>query len=221
MKRIFLILLSVLFSVLSFVTWNNAQTTRQRVPDSSIYGFENGTMGWEAQTYRDSRAIDSVAQSERGVARRGSYALKLFVNLSCGNQNLSKGETFVDVASDTMLGTVGPKNLMNRRISCWIKAPWEAVGEWSNRNGIQLFSKDLQNRGQYSEWHTIAGDEWIEITYSPCTNPTIQQRERGMWTEQGFDPTRIIYVGVKIGCGSSSAARFRGPVYLDCVTWPR
>jgi len=190
-----------------------SQKSSVKKTKSCIYNFETGVMGWKHQTYKDSRAIHSVIQSQKGVAKYGNYSLEALVNLICGDKSLSKGETFVEIASDTLIGAYGPKNLLGKPISCWIKTPWKAVGEWSKPNGIQVFVKDMKNRSQYGEWHNIETDKWFEVIYTPTLKPT-----KGMWTDKGFDPTKITIIGVKIGCGGGSSARFKGKINIDCIS---
>jgi hypothetical protein len=37
--------------------------------------------------------------------------------------------------------------------------------------------------------------------------------------DPGFDPTKIVSVGVKIAAGSGSTATYPGSVYLDEIRW--
>jgi len=187
-------------------SWAASKVPANPNPDRSRYGFESDTMGWKKETYVNSRAVTSVAQSA-DRARLGKHSLKLTVDLRGGHANLSKGEAFVEV--------VPIQNLRGRAITAWVYTPAAAAGDPQRPNGLQLFVKSGQQwDAEYGAWQNIAGDSWQQVTLTPSTSTP-----EGGWKAEGFDPGKIRSVGIKIGAGGGSQARYRGPIYLDAVNW--
>lgn len=215
-----IIILSMMLTLIIVIYSNNciSKSPSPIAKSICIYDFENDLMQWKVQQYKDSRAVQKMTSSTKKF-KTGKHSLELLLNLNCQIDSLSKGEVFIEVASDTLLGKREPRNMLGKTISCWIHAPYDAVGEWSNRNGIQIFCKDINDKSQYSEWNRIQGDIWFEVKYSPTKQPTMDQLNNGFYHEKGFDPSKIILVGVKIACGGGSNAKYKSTVYLDCVSW--
>lgn len=206
-------------------------TLDPNLKDDSQYGFEIRQGDWTVQTYEDSQAVRSIQyvyQPDHPVYL-GQYALQLNVNLVPKDLNLSKGETYVDVVTHPPLdNTVGPYDLSNKAITCWVYLPKEAYS--INNNpwiGLQVFAKDNfagdgGPRAEYGDWTRVAPndvDKWIRITLKPRTFPSPNG-----WIDEkrGFDPTAINVIGVKIGVDDSYAdpsVSYAGPIYVDACTW--
>lgn len=184
--------------------------------DSSKYGFEEKDVFWVAQTYEDSQAVTSVAQSERKMARFGCYSLKLSVDLVGGHNNKSKGETYVDMRYFAPAGVRAPVNLAGVEITAWVFVPGAAAGDPSKPNGVQVFVKDESFKNEYGTWFNLPGytDRWIPIRLTPSKTPPPDG-----FMNPGFDPAKIIVVGVKIGAGTNSTTTYSGPIYVDGVNW--
>jgi hypothetical protein len=178
--------------------------------DMSTYGFETSAQGWRPQTYADSQAIISVAQTTTKT-KFGAGALQCTVNLKAGHANYGKGEAWVDMQTSPPLGVTAPVDLTSATVSVWVYLPATAAGDPSRPNGIQLFFKDKSWKNKYSSWKNIGADlqtdQWSQITVNMATEP---------WAwDDGCDLTQVRAVGVKIGAGDGSVATFSGSIWID------
>ncbi len=201
-----LLAVAVVFFILASSTYKAAS-----YEDTSTYGFETGTMGWVPQPYIDSQGVVDVAQST-DRAKLGRHSLKLSVDLEGGHPNRSKGEAYV---------TIPVQNLEGRPITVWVYVPREALGDPQNPNGIQVFVKDNDRswRSEYGTWWDIIPgrvDSWQQVTLTPGRSAPLDG-----YMAPGFDPTQIRAVGVKVAIGEKSVAKYRGPIYMDAVDWPK
>ncbi|MBN1394188.1 MAG: hypothetical protein JW959_04125 [Pirellulales bacterium] len=180
---------------------------------SARFGFESGTMKWIAQDYKDSRACVRVTRSEK-KAHSGKSSLAVVMDLVGGDPNKSKGEVWINLKDNPPAGAKAPVNLVDRTLKAWVLAPGGAHGERSRPNGFQLFVKDVNWKSFYGSWENTVEERWVQLSLSP--QPWARQ---GEYVDEGFDPSRIIAIGVKMACGDGSAARFAGEIYLDDVDW--
>lgn len=185
------------------------------IPTTIGYGFESGnTTGWQAEIQEPgSLAVSAVSASDE-AAKLGVYSLKLSVNLVGGDASKSKGEVYIDLRYNQQLGLKGPVDMDGVRTTCWVLAPPEAVGDPQSPNGIQVFVKDINWKGEYGAWTNIVGGSWFQVSLAPSAS-----KPEGGYIDVGFDPTNIVSVGVKIAAGSKSTATYVGPVYLDEFRW--
>ena len=198
-------------------------STKQGQPKSK-FDFESGTQGWIYQTWDDSQGVIRVEQTS-AKAKTGNYSLHLDCNLIGGSRTNSKGEAFIDLRPNPPDGVSIPANLTNKEITCWVYIPSNsAIGDPHRPNGIQFFSKSVANLGtpnekwsaQYGSWNNLLGrtGSWFEITYKPGLENPIYG-----YTEPGFDPSKIVVMGVKIATGTGSTATFKGSVFIDDIAW--
>jgi hypothetical protein len=174
------------------------------------YGFEEQPLTWKRQYQGDSAGVASVARST-DQARTGSFSLKLLMDLDGDDlKKRSKGEVFVEIEQ---------QNLEGKEISVWVYVPdWEAIGDPSKPNGIQVFAKDVNWNGEYGTWWNIEGEDigkWRKYILIPS-----KQEPEGGYMAEGFDPTQIRSIGLKIGVGGGSKAKYGGAIYIDDVDWP-
>jgi hypothetical protein len=181
-----------------------SQVTR---PAKSAYSFETGAMGWVAQTYKDSQACIRVEWSTEAYYD-GNHSLKCIMELIGGDDHNSKGEIWIDISKKPLVG------MNNRTVTAYILAPSGSSGVLTDPNGFQLFVKDSSWKAEYGPWTPVIEGEWVSISLvvSP-TEPT------GGYMEPGFDPNKIFAIGVKMGAGGGSMARFNGNIYIDAVDW--
>jgi hypothetical protein len=178
-----------------------------------VYGFETDAMKWEVQTYIDSRAFKSISwTNERAI--EGKFSIKVMANLIGDDKENSKGEAFVDLRYNALKDKKGPLNLSNKLVKAYIFVPEGAYGERNRPNGLQVFAKDSGWRSIYGSWINLQENEWNEVVLKIDTNAP-----SGGYISEGFDPTQIIVIGVKMGTGSGSTATYNGPIYIDGVTW--
>ena len=186
-----------------------------------MYGFELRDREWVHQTYKDSQAVIGVSRVGAPV-HAGDYALQMDVNLMPFDDHISKGEAFVDVIAFKPLdNSVGPYDMHNSTITCWMYLPHEAYAvNDSPWIGFQVFAKDEQSRNEYGSWrrvHVTHVDQWLRVQLSPRPFPPPDGH-----MDEGFDPSIISYIGVKIGVDeyySKAGTGYRGPVFVDSCSW--
>lgn len=179
--------------------------------DTSRYGFEKeGEILWKKQKEDEkSRAVIDLKQSPKGIARAGCHSLRLIVDLVGEHPNNSKGEAYVNLSD--------PIDLENVDISVRVRYPKAAVGNPSFPNGAQVFVKDKNYNGEYGTWLAFDEDlagKWVELKLKPSKNGA----DVG-FMKPGFDPTKIMMVGIQIAAGGGSTACYSGPIYIDAINW--
>jgi hypothetical protein len=215
--------------VVPFTAWSTAHhdevaigSAPAQTSDTTValrYDFETGNMGWVAQDYIKSQACNEVEQSAE-KSRDGDYSLKCFMNLVGGDEKLSQGETFVEMFKNPPIGLSAedfPLDLRDCTITILVYVPTGAIGDPSSPNGLQVFVKDSDFRSEYGTWRDIKPDkqdQWIEVQLPVSATEPI-----GGYMDKGFDPSQIIIVGVKMGAGGKSEAKYDRPIYIDSVTW--
>lgn len=201
--------LSSTATALAMIIQSQTPAPTSGCPDSSKYGFESADVTWKPQTWEDSQAVTAVSQSEKNTARFGCYSLKLIVDLVAGDPNKSKGETYVDMLVSPPAEETVPVNLDGKEITVWMYMQEGAAGSPSEPNGVQVFVRDSNFRSEYGPWLNLVGntERWIPVKLTPSK------------LDNGFDPTNIIVVGVKIGAGGGSKTTYRGTIYVDGVNW--
>jgi hypothetical protein len=180
---------------------------------SSRYSFEDGPMGWIPQDYEDSKACVQVLQSDE-TAKEGLYSLKMLMDLVGGDTHKSKGEAWVNMLGNPPSGETIPVDLTNRTVTAWVYAPQGSTGDRSKPNGFQVFVKDEEWNSEYGPWKDAVEGQWVQISLTVSTS----EPPNG-YMARGFDPSRIVAVGVKMGSGGGSTAKFDGAVYIDAVDW--
>jgi hypothetical protein len=174
------------------------------------YGFE---YQWVAQDYDDSQACTQVSFSDERHFD-GSCSLKMMMNLVPGDKHKSKGEALVDMRTSPPMGEHIPVSMLGRTVTAWIYAPWGARGEPDKPSGFQVFVKDTNGKSEYGPWHNVREGEWFKVSLN--VSPYTPKPED---MQSGFDPSRIVVVGVKMAAGDGSKEKYNGPVFVDAVDW--
>ena len=187
------------------------------------------------------RAI-TTARPERG---RG--ALELMVDLRGGHLTHCTGEVFVDLRYHPPQGRghccrhivpAAPLDLRGATVTARVFTPRGSEGPVDSPNGLQLFLKSVQERGEppgagtgppslttsqaeawrdyYGNWRDIEAPGWNPLTLNPDIEPRYGYRD------PDFNATRIGLLGLKIGAGRISTERFTGTLWVDdvTITWP-
>ena len=142
------------------------------------------------------------------------------MDLVGGNhESHSKGEAFVDLRTNPPTGMNKSDfyDLTDQTITCWVYAPTGSGGAPDSLNGFQIFVKDAGDKSEYGTWHNIEQENtWFPITLTPST-----QGSGGVFIDPGFDPARIVRLGVLIGAGgrSTDQVKYSGPIYIDACNW--
>jgi outer membrane biosynthesis protein TonB len=191
------------------------------------FSFESSEMGWKSQEGDYMRAVTSVSRSFV-QAKEGRASLELKMQLfggsgenHYGNYNYSGDDVIVDMRYSRPSGVVAyaPYDLTDKTIMCWVYAPPGSGGIPDSPNSLQLFVKDANLRrrdgtrvditpGREGTWFLIALDLRARVPGDEYEDP-------------GFDPTRIILLGVKISAGEESTDQmwYEGPILLDACDW--
>jgi hypothetical protein len=176
-----------------------------KVAPISEFNFESDVIGWMAQTYPGSEACIAVSTSQEH-ARTGTQSLKLDLDLIADDQHKSNGEAFATLASAS--------DFAGRTVTAWVYAPKGSRGSDSHPNGFQLFVKDKQWHSEYGTLKDIPEDQWVELSLVVGT----AKPENG-WVDADFNPQQAQAVGIKIVAPAGSQNSYKGPVYLDDVSW--
>ncbi|MFH0771901.1 MAG: hypothetical protein V1933_04715 [Candidatus Omnitrophota bacterium] len=162
-----------------------------------ISSINFNSLYWRTQKYSDSKAIVSVSKDT--VENQWKIAADFNSRVS-GHYN---GEALLDLRYD-IPGFVweGPLNLEGKPLKFKIKVPQGFVtGSGAYSNFAQVFVKNENYACQYGQcFYITQAETWYEITLAP-------QRDylAGGWTSSGFDPTKIVQIGIKLYKGNSSS----------------
>jgi hypothetical protein len=185
-------------------------------PVKSKYSFENALNGWIPQTFPNAMACIKASQSDE-KAKDGQYSLKLDMDLIGGDEHKNQGEAWVDMRNFPPLNATSqfqPIDLTNYTITMWVYAPSGSIGNNSKPNGFQVFVKDINYKSNYSSWTNVMENQWVELSLTVSASA-----EENGYVNQGFDPSQIIIIGIKMGSGGGSTSAFQGSVYIDKVDW--
>jgi hypothetical protein len=189
----------------------------RHVPETK-YGFEDGPMGWRPeQNADDTLACYDIAQSEER-AREGYYSLKIDLDLDGRDPGRGKGEVRVIIAEYPPDEDELPLDLTGRTITAWVYAPRGLRGDEQGPSGYQIFVKSVKDgswKGAlYSSWRNVIEGQWIQLRLKVSTTP-----ERDGFVTPEFDPKRVSAVGIKVALGGKSKGSYKGPVYIDAISW--
>ncbi len=180
-------------------------------PTNEVYSFAAGDEGFELQTWQDSQACTALARVVSGPANT-TACLAVSVHLHEDTTNFGKGEVFLDMAQHLPNGIVIPANLRDRAVTAWVYCPAPLGGPGTNPNSVQVFCKDANWKALYGSPVQVVQESWMPVSVTPGTNAPA-----GGWMQDGFDPAQIRLVGVKIGAGTDSGARYDGMMYVDGI----
>ena len=151
------------------------------------------------------KAIESVY---KGI---GSDEWVMNVNLQEQSSTQNEGEIYFDVRSDVPgLFWNEPMNLTSRSLCMLMEIPEAMLGSPSNPNGARLFVEDANENMQYGTWVNLKESEkWycLELT------PTFGGVPMG-YTDEGFDPSKIVKIGISLAAPKGSGTNFQGDVNL-------
>lgn len=167
----------------------------------------DGSEGFRPQTYVDSQGITRCERSQEQVLN-GTYALRAITDLAGMDPNRASGEVLTDLQDIATAPTDYAADLEDMEITAWVYVSPGNRGEPSRPNFLQLFVKDVSADavGLYSDAFNIEEvGGWMQLSLTVVRNGT------------AFDPTRIRFVGVKIGIGAGSSSTLSDPIFIDTL----
>jgi len=196
---------------------------------------------WKAQTGGNSRGFQRAEVRTGPESFQGRGYLALTADLAAGTDNRRAGEVLVDLRANpphrgaAALGA--PVDLDGKLIYAMVNCPEGSGGSSQAPNGLQLFAKSIRSAGGKDLWDSFYGD-WHNIWVD---GPDVEADARlgdvreGNWSlivarvgktqppygyaDPGFDPTRVVAVGLKISLNDSGNGRVRGAVLVDDFGW--
>lgn len=179
----------------------------------SMFDFEGGVSGWKIGDQGEAGAFAQLSQSQE-QALDGEFSLRVEMKLDGGEAQKSSGEVWVDLRQQAPAGLKAPLDLSERTVTAWVYAPPNSAGDTDRPNGFQVFVKDKKWKAAYGKWENVQEGRWNKISLVVGAS-----RPEGGHLDSEFDATQIIGVGVKMGTGGGSKAKYSGAIHVDAVSW--
>lgn len=192
----------------------NPTIDASKLPSTDIaYDFEKGTSGWVTSEGAFKLALVSLATKP---VHSGIYSLEVTTTLM-GNANPAyssakevynhtEADVYFDQAKPNDFSAPGPYNLSGKEVSCFVFLP----GALANQIYIRLFVKDTEFRNDFSEALNVnpsTVNHWIFFTF--VVGNIIHN------TDQGFDPTKVNSLGIRVDTFSGSTLNYSGSFFID------
>ena len=179
----------------------------------NAWGHEGlSTNGWTCQTSTDSQGLINTRRAT-DRAHAGLASLSITADLAGQHPSRSRGEVYVDLGSHPPPNVTVPVNLRGRTVSCWLWLPRGSAGWPSAPNGVQFLVKSDGWRSWYGPWINIQPqweEQWVQVTASLAGPPSYQ--------DAGFDPAKVVALGLKVAINVASTATLQGTIGLDDYT---
>ena len=149
---------------------------------------------WNAEDGADCQGIRKVERTREG--------LKLTASIDAKSSHSPHGEVYLDLNG---LPEKGPKDITGYKVTVKVKVPRDFISR-DLPNGVQVFSKngDAAGSAQYGSWVNLSSTGEIEIEYvASSNNPQAHM-------DPGYDPTKVVSVGIKFGTGDGSRTVYNG-----------
>jgi len=165
----------------------------------------NEVDGWTVQTYKGNRGMERV---ERAIDpyNPNNHVLKAFCNLNPAREE--KGEIICSLypVGGQMIPLIG--NFQGATIKAKVFVPTGGLGSPDAPSGFQLILKSRPGyKNYYSYWENVPEERrWFGVSATPPV---------GGWVDAGFDASRVLMVGVKMGLSSDATREFRGEILID------
>lgn len=193
---------------------------------------------WKRQTWKDSQAVTRASIIADKNSFRGAGCLRLNVDLVGGSKNKRNGEVFVDLRYPPVYNAshcfTAPVNLEGKLLYAMVFCPKGSGGAQDKPSGLQIFAKSGDGSDWasfYGNWHNIYQKErsWSadpqlgdvqEGRWSLVTVKLQRQKPKCGYMDEGFDPTRVIAVGLKIGLNDkNNNGNYKGTILVDQFGW--
>jgi nitrate reductase NapE component len=175
------------------------------------YGFDSWLEGWAPTTNTTMQAITNVVQSPATNAAwfgEGANSLRIECDIRT-NANKNLGRVSVDLRKDLGFSIPVPANLSNLLFR--YKMIWPTGGNGARgTNRYRLFTADVSGQYQYYGWYNVGTNGLYTDAgfYVSATNGT---------EDAGYDPCRIVSVGMDVAPGVGSTGVYNGPVFIESI----
>jgi len=186
-------------------------------PPAGTFDPVSGDYDWQPQDYKDSQAITTV------VYNPVRQCLVATGNWRGGDEKTAKGEIYLDLRFVPELEGKVPIDLSRTRVEFIVEVPGGfnhrfSIWEREIPNGMQPFGKDGDWRCQYGTWENTVSNRTSATTYR-LTHKFIRGNPFRGYSDEGFDPTKIIVLGMKFAIGDGSQHSYSGPVYIKSINF--
>ena len=182
------------------------------------YGFDSWLEGWAPVTNSSMQAITNAVQSPAtnfSWFSEGANCLRVECDIRT-NANKTLGRVFVDMRKHLGFSIPVPANLSNVWVSYHFIWP-TGRNAASGTNRFRFFTTDENGKFQYygsfttpTQWQSV-GTSGLYMTsafYVTRTNGT---------EDAGFNPARIVSLGMDVAPGVGSTGVYKGPIFIDMV----
>jgi len=192
----------------NYLMWN---TVPSRQKDATIRNSDVilDAGNWRFQDIEYTRGITGISRND------AENCWEIDAELLSDSETNSDGEVFIDLRYDLPdYDYRGPLNLAGKTLTFRVKAPAGFIADTDHQSWAQVYVKDEEYDYQYGPYVNITrADEWYTVTLTPRHGDI-----PGGDTADGFDPSRVINIGVKFSCAEGSNVDFDGTLYLRNAT---
>jgi len=175
------------------------------------YNINITNQSWRPQYYWNTKSFESLIKDYE------NNQLIVTTNIIAGDREKSQGEIFLDTRYsrpeylvDENTPIRGAIDCTGKEISFLVKLP-EGTFTYDGRPlYLQAYAKDESWRSQYGTAVSVTEDgSWYRVSLMPCENDVA----KGL-TNNGFDPTRVAGIGVKLWAASDSEIVYQGDILI-------
>ncbi|MDP8298823.1 MAG: hypothetical protein P9L88_02845 [Candidatus Tantalella remota] len=179
----------------NYISWEGIRTYMDPGEMSEIGLLDIKSGDWRAQD------IDYISGIRSLVRDNSNDQWVADTVLRAGDVSYNHGEMFVDLRYDIPgYNYAGPVDLRGKELEFKVKIPEQLIPSEGEPCWAQVFVKDEEYDFQYGTSVFLSdADTWYTVRLRPGSSYIL-----GGETSEGFDPCRIVNIGVKISCGLGS-----------------
>jgi len=182
------------------------------------YGFDSWLEGWTTATDSSMQGITNVVQSPATNAvwfGEGAQCLRVECNIRT-NANMNVGRVQVDMRQSLGFGIPLPANLSNQ----WVQYNmiWPTGGDAARgTNRFRWFAMDENGKYQYYG-QFLTPTQWVNIgTNGLYTDSAFLVAPTNGTEDAGFNPSKIVSLGMEVATGAGSTGVYQGPIFLEKI----
>jgi hypothetical protein len=162
--------------------------------DGILYDFVQDAQGWQAADYSKNYGTLEWTGGGSPNPPADRNSLGLTVDLGRGQ---SSAEFLVNRPDENPLSCAHAFTPEDAVISAWVWAPKGSAGKPGQENGVHLFAVDDKGHKLYGAWQSIQEETWFEVKLRLA-----QEMPACGSMDRGFDPDKIVQLGLNIGANS-------------------